>query len=252
MAWSAHELPIGELFSAYQEVLAGEFNGRPPGLAEENLQARIRGNLLMALSNKFGWLVLTTGNKSEMSVGYSTLYGDSAGGFAVIKDIEKTLVYELARWRNEDGGPIPDSILERAPSAELRPDQRDDQSLPPYDILDAILRGYVEEDRGREELIAARAARGGRREGDRARRPLRVQAPPGPAGHQGHRARVRPRPADADHQPLLRLSRAAGRTATVTREVAHRRPSSSEQSTSQTQSCGRGGGASRARGSCPR
>ncbi|HEY5389882.1 MAG TPA: NAD+ synthase [Solirubrobacteraceae bacterium] len=152
---NARELPIGELFSAYQEGLAGEFNGRPPGLAEENLQARIRGNLLMALSNKFGWLVLTTGNKSEMSVGYSTLYGDSAGGFAVIKDIEKTLVYELARWRNEDGGPIPASILERAPSAELRPDQRDDQSLPPYDILDAILRGYVEEDRGREELIAA-------------------------------------------------------------------------------------------------
>jgi NAD+ synthase (glutamine-hydrolysing) len=151
----AHELPIGELFSAYQEGLAGEFNGRPPGLAEENLQARIRGNLLMALSNKFGWLVLTTGNKSEMSVGYSTLYGDSAGGFAVIKDIEKTLVYELARWRNQDGGPIPDSILERAPSAELRPDQRDDESLPPYDVLDAILRGYVEEDRGREELVAA-------------------------------------------------------------------------------------------------
>jgi NAD+ synthase (glutamine-hydrolysing) len=151
----AHELPIGELFAAYEAELAVEFQGRPPGLAEENLQARIRGNLLMALSNKFGWLVVTTGNKSEMSVGYSTLYGDSAGGFAVIKDIEKTLVYELARWRNADGGPIPDSILERAPSAELRPDQRDDQSLPPYDVLDAILRGYVEEDRGRDDLVAA-------------------------------------------------------------------------------------------------
>ena len=148
------ELPIGGVFSAYEDELAEQFAGLAPDLAEENLQARIRGNLLMALSNKFGWLVLTTGNKSEMSVGYSTLYGDSAGGFAVIKDIEKTLVYELARWRNEDEAPIPASILERAPSAELRADQRDDDSLPPYDTLDAILRGYVEEDRGRDELIA--------------------------------------------------------------------------------------------------
>ncbi|MCA1690199.1 MAG: NAD(+) synthase, partial [Actinobacteria bacterium] len=111
----------------------------------------IRGNLLMALSNKFGWLVLTTGNKSEMSVGYSTLYGDSAGGFAVIKDCEKTLVFRLARHR----GGIPAAILERPPSAELRPDQRDDESLPPYELLDAILRGYVEEVRGRDELVAA-------------------------------------------------------------------------------------------------
>jgi len=149
------ELPIAGVFAAYESDLAEQFAGLAPGLAEENLQARIRGNLLMALSNKFGWLVLTTGNKSEMSVGYSTLYGDSAGGFAVIKDLEKTLVYRLARWRNEDGAPIPASIIERPPSAELRPDQRDDQSLPPYDTLDAILRGYVEEDRGREELIAA-------------------------------------------------------------------------------------------------
>jgi NAD+ synthase (glutamine-hydrolysing) len=148
------ELPIAGVFAAYESDLAEQFAGLPPSLAEENLQARIRGNLLMALSNKFGWLVLTTGNKSEMSVGYSTLYGDSAGGFAVIKDLEKTLVYRLARWRNEDGGPIPASIIERPPSAELRPDQRDDQSLPPYDTLDAILRGYVEEDLGREELIA--------------------------------------------------------------------------------------------------
>ncbi|HXR13726.1 MAG TPA: NAD+ synthase [Solirubrobacteraceae bacterium] len=148
------ELPIAGVFTAYESELAEQFAGLEPDLAEENLQARIRGNLLMALSNKFGWLVLTTGNKSEMSVGYSTLYGDSAGGFAVIKDIEKTLVYSLARWRNRNGAPIPASILERAPSAELRPDQRDDQSLPPYDTLDAILRGYVEEDRGRDELIA--------------------------------------------------------------------------------------------------
>jgi NAD+ synthase (glutamine-hydrolysing) len=150
----ALELPIAEVMAAYEALLATQFAGRAPDLTEENLQARIRGNLLMALSNKFGWLVLTTGNKSEMSVGYSTLYGDSAGGFAVIKDIEKTLVYTLARWRNEDGAPIPASIVDRAPSAELRPGQRDDQTLAPYDTLDAILRGHVEEDRGREELIA--------------------------------------------------------------------------------------------------
>jgi NAD+ synthase (glutamine-hydrolysing) len=151
---SAIELPIGEVMAAYEALLADQFAGLAADLTEENLQARIRGNLMMALSNKFGWLVLTTGNKSEMSVGYSTLYGDSAGGFAVIKDIEKTLVYSLARWRNENGAPIPASIIERAPSAELRPGQRDEDSLPPYDILDAILRGYVEEDRGREQLIA--------------------------------------------------------------------------------------------------
>ena len=132
------------------------FAGREPDLTEENLQARIRGNLLMALSNKFGWLVLTTGNKSEMSVGYSTLYGDSAGGFAVIKDCPKLLVYRLVdvRARRDPDNPIPDSIVTRPPSAELRPDQRDDESLPPYEILDAILQGYVEEDLGREQLIA--------------------------------------------------------------------------------------------------
>ena len=122
-------------------------------LTEENLQARIRGNLLMALSNKFGWLVLTTGNKSEMAVGYSTLYGDSAGGFAVIKDVPKTLVYELARHRNRGRTVIPVSIIDRAPSAELRPDQRDDDSLPPYEVLDPILDGYVEDDLGREALV---------------------------------------------------------------------------------------------------
>jgi NAD+ synthase (glutamine-hydrolysing) len=151
---NAIELPIGEIMADYDALLADQFAGLGADLTEENLQARIRGNLMMALSNKFGWLVLTTGNKSEMSVGYSTLYGDSAGGFAVIKDIEKTLVYGLARWRNENGAPIPVSIIERAPSAELRPGQRDEDSLPPYDTLDAILRGYVEEDRGREQLIA--------------------------------------------------------------------------------------------------
>ncbi|MEA2356168.1 MAG: hypothetical protein QOD61_2297 [Solirubrobacteraceae bacterium] len=145
------ELPIDPGMRAYEEILAAAFAGRPADLTEENIQARIRGNLLMALSNKFGWLVLTTGNKSEMSVGYSTLYGDSAGGFAVIKDCEKTLVFRLARHR----GGIPAAILDRPPSAELRPDQRDDESLPPYELLDAILRGYVEEVRGRDELVSA-------------------------------------------------------------------------------------------------
>jgi NAD+ synthase (glutamine-hydrolysing) len=147
------ELPIATVLADYEALLAAAFAGRETDLTEENLQARIRGNLLMALSNKFGWLVLTTGNKSEMSVGYSTLYGDSAGGFAVIKDVEKTLVYALANWRNARSPTIPASILQRAPSAELRPDQRDEDSLPPYAVLDAILRGYVEEDAGRDELV---------------------------------------------------------------------------------------------------
>jgi NAD+ synthase (glutamine-hydrolysing) len=147
------ELPIADTMSAYESTLADVFAGRGADLTEENLQARIRGNLLMALSNKFGWLVLTTGNKSEMAVGYSTLYGDSAGGFAVIKDCPKTLVYELARYRNRAGVVIPESIIERAPSAELRPDQRDDDSLPPYAVLDPILDGYIEDDLGREALV---------------------------------------------------------------------------------------------------
>ncbi len=171
------ELPIAEAMHAYDETLAGVFGGRAQDLTEENLQARIRGNLLMALSNKFGWLVLTTGNKSELAVGYSTLYGDSAGGFAVIKDCPKTLVYELARHRNMCGagggsggagrsggsgvaggagvrsGPIPQSIIDRAPSAELRANQLDADSLPPYELLDPILHGYIEDDLGREALV---------------------------------------------------------------------------------------------------
>jgi NAD+ synthase (glutamine-hydrolysing) len=141
----------------------GEADGKVENLTEENLQARIRGNLLMAISNRFGWLVLTTGNKSEMSVGYTTLYGDLAGGFAVIKDVPKTLVYQLARWRNTPAGaargrvqaPIPVSIIERAPTAELRPNQRDQDSLPPYELLDRILQGYIEGHEGREQLVAA-------------------------------------------------------------------------------------------------
>ncbi len=149
----AIELPIEPAMKAYDAALEDVFDGHVPDLTEENLQARIRGNLLMALSNKFGWLVLTTGNKSEMAVGYSTLYGDMAGGFAVIKDCPKTLVYELARHRNRSGGPIPPSIIERAPSAELRPDQLDQDSLPPYDVLDPILDGYIEDDLGHGALV---------------------------------------------------------------------------------------------------
>jgi NAD+ synthase (glutamine-hydrolysing) len=191
----AHELSIAPMMDAYTQALQADFHGRKPDLTEENLQARIRGNLLMALSNKFGWLVLTTGNKSEMSVGYTTLYGDLAGGFAVIKDVPKTLVYRLVRWRNDpsaadalseaadesgralaaDGqdrprgaskpthtqsarepvrSPIPPSIIERAPSAELRAEQTDQDSLPAYELLDRILHGYIELDRSREQLIA--------------------------------------------------------------------------------------------------
>jgi NAD+ synthase (glutamine-hydrolysing) len=151
------EIPIEEPMRAYDRALAPIFEGTEPGIAEENIQARIRGNLVMALSNKFGWLVLTTGNKSELSVGYATLYGDMAGGFAVIKDVFKLLVYRLVRWRNEREGRelIPASVLERPPSAELRPDQRDEDSLPPYEVLDRILEAYVERDEGIEDLVAA-------------------------------------------------------------------------------------------------
>jgi NAD+ synthase (glutamine-hydrolysing) len=173
------EIPIESMMGDYDEALDGVLGGsgdgtgpvpgpgdptRAPGpgleqekaqqITEENLQARIRGNLMMALSNRYGWLVLTTGNKSEMSVGYATLYGDMAGGFAVIKDVPKTLVYELARNRNEAEEVIPATVLERAPSAELRPDQLDSDSLPPYDVLDRILEAYVERDAGREQLLA--------------------------------------------------------------------------------------------------
>ena len=149
-------LPISTVFKATKEALAEPFAKTKPDLTEENLQARIRGNLLMALSNKFGWLVLTTGNKSEMATGYSTLYGDMAGGFAVIKDVPKTLVYELSRWRNAQAGGavIPGDVLAKAPSAELRPDQKDEDSLPPYDVLDPILERYVELDWSLEEIVA--------------------------------------------------------------------------------------------------
>ena len=149
-------IPIRPLFDAYADALAGEFAGTAPGVAEENLQARVRGNLLMAASNKFGWIVLTTGNKSEMATGYATLYGDMAGGFAVIKDVPKTLVFQLARHINETAGRevIPNAIIVRPPTAELRPDQKDEDSLPPYDVLDPILEAYVENDRSREQMVA--------------------------------------------------------------------------------------------------
>jgi NAD+ synthase (glutamine-hydrolysing) len=151
----AIELPIEGPFSATLDVLEAVFAGREADVTEENLQARVRGTLLMALSNKFGWLVLATGNKSELSVGYSTLYGDMVGGFAPLKDVLKTRVYELARWRNEQSAVIPQAVLDKAPSAELRPDQTDQDTLPPYDVLDAILQGYVEEDRSPETIAAA-------------------------------------------------------------------------------------------------
>jgi NAD+ synthase (glutamine-hydrolysing) len=155
------EISIQPEFEVFKASLAGEFKGLAEDTTEENIQARIRGTLLMALSNKFGSIVLTTGNKSEMATGYCTLYGDMAGGFAVIKDLAKTTVFRLARWRNandpyETGAePIPDRIITRPPSAELRPDQKDQDSLPPYEVLDAILERYMENDGSLEDIIAA-------------------------------------------------------------------------------------------------
>ena len=148
-------IAIEHPFGSYLEMLEPQFRGTQPGVAEENLQARIRGNILMGLSNRFGWLVLTTGNKSELATGYSTLYGDMAGGFSVIKDVPKTLVYELADYVNRRDGRevIPQAVIDKPPSAELRPDQRDQDSLPPYDVLDAVLKAYVEEDRSHAEIV---------------------------------------------------------------------------------------------------
>src|SRR3954467_15468115 len=153
------DLPIAPAMEIYEQMLADRFEGREPDITEENLQARIRGNLLMALSNKFGWLVLTTGNKSEVGVGYSTLYGDTAGGFAVIKDVPKTLVWELARWRNQyartrgETEPIPQNSIDKPPSAELAPGQQDSDSLPSYEELDAVIADYVDRDLGMAQLL---------------------------------------------------------------------------------------------------
>jgi NAD+ synthase (glutamine-hydrolysing) len=148
-------LPIAEPVEGFLSALKGPFAGTEPGVAEENIQARARGTLLMSLSNKFGHLVLTTGNKSELAVGYCTLYGDMAGGFAVIRDLPKLLVYRLARWRNELGVVIPQSVLDKPPTAELRPGQLDTDSLPPYEVLDPILDRYIEDDASAEEIVAA-------------------------------------------------------------------------------------------------
>jgi NAD+ synthase (glutamine-hydrolysing) len=152
---------ITSVLDAYRHTLAELFAGTTEDVTEENLQARIRGNVLMALSNKFGPIVLATGNKSEYAVGYSTLYGDMAGGFAPIKDVPKTLVYELAAWRNATASangetpPIPERTIEKPPSAELRPDQKDTDSLPPYDVLDPVIEAYVEDDLGIDDMVEA-------------------------------------------------------------------------------------------------
>ncbi|HEX7636817.1 MAG TPA: NAD+ synthase, partial [Burkholderiaceae bacterium] len=162
------EIAIAPMVDAFRDSLAGQFAGLAEDTTEENIQARVRGTLLMALSNKTGAIVLTTGNKSEMATGYCTLYGDMAGGFAVIKDVAKTLVYRLAEWKNRQpavradgstGAVIPERIITRPPSAELRPDQTDQDSLPPYEVLDAILAAYMEDDRPIEEIVAAGFAR---------------------------------------------------------------------------------------------
>ena len=150
-------IPIEPAHQAFSDMLEERFRDTQPNVAEENVQARIRGNVMMTISNKFGWLVLTTGNKSEMAMGYATLYGDMAGGFAVIKDVPKTLVYQLSRWRNENGDPrpvIPQAIISKPPSAELRPDQTDQDTLPPYEELDPIVKAYVEEDCSLAEMVA--------------------------------------------------------------------------------------------------
>lgn len=180
---SYSEIEIWPMYEAFMAGLEPLFAGRPIDTTEENLQSRIRGTLLMGLSNKTGSLVLTTGNKSEMTTGYATLYGDMAGGFAVLKDVAKTLVYRLSRWRNQQGEVIPERIITRPPSAELRPDQVDQDSLPPYEILDAILQACVEENRSRSEIVAMGYAAA---DVDRVVRLLRIneykrrQAPVGP------------------------------------------------------------------------
>ncbi len=147
-------IPITPVFESYLETLDPAFEGAPRDVTEENIQARIRGNILMALSNKFGSLLLSTGNKSELAVGYCTLYGDMAGGLAVIADVPKTTVYALARYINRTAQRIPQACLEKPPSAELRPNQTDQDSLPPYDVLDGILKAYIEENRGVDEIAA--------------------------------------------------------------------------------------------------
>ena len=209
-------VPIAGIVEGFDDALAELFAGLDPDITEENIQARARGTVLMALSNKLGALVLATGNKSEISVGYSTLYGDMVGGFAPLRDLSKTWVYRLARWRNASEGRevIPERTIVRPPTAELRPGQLDQDSLPPYDQLDAILEGYV------EHRPRARRAGGGRIRRGRGRRrraegrPRRVQAPAGAGRDQDHPAGLRPRPPDADHHQTCvgHRSAAAGRS----------------------------------------
>ncbi|MGB0873342.1 MAG: NAD(+) synthase, partial [Solirubrobacterales bacterium] len=188
---SSHEFAIEPMMQAFESTLTEVFSSRDPDQTEENIQARIRGTLLMAMSNKFGSLVLTTGNKSEMAVGYATLYGDMAGGFAALKDVPKQLVFALSRWRNESvpalaantiERPIPSGIIERPPSAELRPDQRDEETLGSYEVLDQVIERYIERDQGIDEIVASGVDR------DFAQRIIRLidlaeykrrQAPPG-------------------------------------------------------------------------
>ena len=207
------ELPIEPVFGAFLGALQGDFRDLPADAAEENIQARIRGTLLMALSNKFGSIVLTTGNKSEMAVGYATLYGDMAGGFAVLKDISKTLVYRLCAYRNSMGRVIPERIITRAPSAELRAEQVDQDSLPPYAALDGILEAYVEHDRSPAEIVAMgfdcrRCAQG--RAPDQGQR---VQTSTGRRRHQDHAARLRQGLAVPDHLGVVRVERHRGAAA---------------------------------------
>ena len=206
------ELPIEDVVESVDAALAAPFEGTEPGLAEENVQARLRGLFLMALSNKFGWLVVATGNKSELAVGYATLYGDMVGGFALLKDVFKTDVFRLARHLNERAGRelIPESVIDRAPSAELRADQRDEDSLPPVRRARPGARGVR-----RARPLAGGASLGrlrprGRRSRAGADRPRRVQAPAGAAGRQAPAEGVRARPAHADHQPLEGLGRLRG------------------------------------------
>jgi NAD+ synthase (glutamine-hydrolysing) len=149
-----HQIPIGNAFAAFKAQFVEVFAGRAEDTTEENMQARLRGMTLMALSNKFGHIVLSTGNKSELAVGYCTIYGDMAGGLAVISDVPKTMVYELARWMNREREVVPVSTIEKPPSAELKPDQKDQDTLPPYDILDEILRLYVEENLSVRDIVA--------------------------------------------------------------------------------------------------
>ena len=190
------------------------------GLAEENLQARVRGVILMGLSNQHGHLVLATGNKSELSVGYSTLYGDAVGGYAPLKDVPKTLVWQLSRWRNKDAEargetpPIPEASISKPPSAELRPGQLDSDSLPDYELLDDVLDDYVENDRGLERAGCSGVRPGARRAGAEDDRRGGVQAAAVSAGPEDLAQGVRPRPAAADHQPVARAPLAADRVAT--------------------------------------